>query len=237
MLPLGGALRVRLEEWRFDEQSVRALGEGHDSIGVGFSERGIDNIGDLPPRRQPDDIADELAKRQRRRPRPDPLAPRDRYGSAVRVAAQDRFLEAAKPGADLETRSLELVAPYVYVDHFLDSEGEAGDAVIERAGPHAKPQVLEQDSSVGAGGKAGRLPETLPGGGLGGGKAGLLALLARPDLEVALVAGHEVPGIGRELMADGVDQSGWPVKIESLLPAKAVPEQPVEACEMIHVHV
>jgi hypothetical protein len=62
-------------------------------------------------------------------------------------------------------------------------------------------------------------------------------VLARPDLEVALVAGHEVPGIGRELMADGVDQSGWPVKIESLLPAKAVPEQPVEACEMIHVHV
>jgi hypothetical protein len=51
----------------------------------------------------------------------------------------------------------------------------------------------------------------------------------------ALVAGHEIPRVGLELVLDGIDQPGRPIEADDLVAAEQAPEQLIEPLEMIHV--
>jgi hypothetical protein len=69
-----------------------------------------------------------------------------------------------------------------------------------------------------------RLARSRFGSGIDRGEATLGIELVRPQPQVALVAGHEIPRIGSELVTDGIDEPCWTVDVEHLLAPEHEPE-------------
>ncbi len=59
--------------------------------------------------------------------------------------------------------------------------------------------------------------------------------LRHGQVEIRNIVVHQVPGVGRKLVADLFDESGRPEKMETLVAPDQQPDQPVKPYEMIHM--
>ena len=109
--------------------------------------------------------------------------------------------------------------------------------MVEERGADLESVLVQEQARGEGGGVQGLPPESPAAAELGRSGPSVRVDLGRPHHEVALVVGHQVPGVGGELVLDLVDEPGWPEEVEDLVPSQEEPQQGVEPGEVVHVGV
>jgi hypothetical protein len=104
--PLGGKLRVLLQECRLDEELVGAAGERENFCAVRRVESRIHHVGDSMPARRAQRVLLESAERDRQ-------IVADLDEAVVRRAASHRLLGVVQLGADRKPELIEPLPPDV----------------------------------------------------------------------------------------------------------------------------
>jgi hypothetical protein len=165
------------------------------------------------------------------------IRPLDRNGGVLGLAAQNGGLEPAQPGADFQAHGLKFATPNVDMGAFFQDEGKRRDAVIQHCTLHLETSFAEQHATLTSGSCLALARETCSAAKASRDQSAVFVELRDAEHRVVVHAADQIPGVGFELVLDGLDHSRPTVDAHRFLTAVKTAQQLVEADEMVDVPV